>query len=220
MRGMDYQRALTDEKCRLMLYSYKVKQTIGIYSGTFDPIHTGHISFANAALKTARLDQVVFMPEPSPRNKASVTNITHRSALITAAIADSRGLSLLMPSSRRFNVVDTLPQLHRTFKGADLTLLLGSDVVKTFSKGWPELDILLRDVSLVIGIRDGDTRHQMTTILTNLENIFGLKINYCLIQASDAHAASSKIRAKIGSTNHLHPDVDDYIHTHNLYTKD
>jgi nicotinate-nucleotide adenylyltransferase len=220
MRGMDYQRALPYRYWPAIRYSYWVKQRIGIYSGTFDPIHIGHISFAKEALRRARLDRVIFMPEPHPRGKDMATDIRHRLTLVTAAIADTKEFSLLEPIAERFNIADTLPLLHRMFQDAELTLLLGSDVVRTFSDRWPGLDVLLGDVALVIGMRTHDTFDEIIAILTKLERKYKLKINYLLVEASDAHAASSTIRAAISDAVDLHPDVSHYINGHNLYSKD
>ena len=59
---------------------------IGIFAGTFDPVHKGHISFALQAIEAAGLDEVVFLPEPRPRHKQSVTDQSHRIAMINLAI--------------------------------------------------------------------------------------------------------------------------------------
>jgi nicotinate-nucleotide adenylyltransferase len=59
---------------------------IGIYSGTFDPVHSGHISFALQSLKAAKLDKVYFLPERRPRNKQQVEHFGHRVAMLKRAI--------------------------------------------------------------------------------------------------------------------------------------
>ncbi|HEU5121705.1 MAG TPA: adenylyltransferase/cytidyltransferase family protein, partial [Candidatus Saccharimonadales bacterium] len=66
---------------------------IGIYSGTFDPVHYGHIAFAASAIRACNLDEVVFLPEPQPRYKAGVTDIAHRLALLTMATAAQSNLT-------------------------------------------------------------------------------------------------------------------------------
>jgi nicotinate-nucleotide adenylyltransferase len=171
-----------------------VKQRIGIYPGTFDPIHQGHVSFASQALKECSLDQVVFLPEPAPREKHSVSTITERTALINEAIKDTQKLSLFNPSSTQFTVRDTLPELLSHFGDAELTFLVGSDIIRTFPYRWHDLDILLSDVSLAIGMRTDDTKDDIVSIIKQLEDQYNLPIRYTFISTPDSHRASSHVR--------------------------
>ena len=100
--------------------------------------------------------------------------------------------------SSQFTVRQTLPELSIKFHGADLTLLLGSDVVQTLTHRWQDLDILLENVSLAIGMRDGDNSDEIEKIMTNLQKDLGLVIDYKLIQTPDSHLASSQIRNNSG----------------------
>ena len=47
----------------------EARKSVGIYSGTFDPVHTGHVAFALEAAQVANLQKVVFLPEETPREK-------------------------------------------------------------------------------------------------------------------------------------------------------
>jgi len=169
-------------------------QHIGIYSGTFDPIHVGHITFALEALRLCQLDKVVFLPEPQPREKSSVTDITKRITAIQKAITDHEGLAVLAPESSQFTTNDTLPRLHELFKDADLTLLVGSDIVRTFAYRWQNLDVLLRDVTLAIGMRLGDEPADIIAIIETLQNKYNILVHYRLIQTTHSHVTSSHIR--------------------------
>lgn len=171
-----------------------MRHHVGIYPGTFDPIHQGHISFALRALRICNLDQIVFLPEPTPRGKDSVTTITTRIAGVKKAISDNSKLSVFSPSSAQFTVHDTLPELHRAFGDADLTLLVGSDIVRTFGHRWQNLDLLLQSVSLAIGMRSGDTTDAIVAIIKQLERQYNLTIRYALINTNDSHRASSYVR--------------------------
>lgn len=196
-----------------------VKQHIGIYSGTFDPIHNGHITFAIETRNTCGLNEVFFMPEPQPRLKDTVTSLEHRIALIQTATTGIDGLSILEPTSERFSVTTTLPMLRDTFQDSYLTLLIGSDIVRTLARDWQDLPALLRDVSLAIGMRGNDTRDEIAAILAKLEQDLDVKIDYTLIDTTDTQVASSKVRQSIAELSHLNPKVTDYIRKHNLYTK-
>ncbi|HVI69805.1 MAG TPA: adenylyltransferase/cytidyltransferase family protein, partial [Magnetospirillaceae bacterium] len=58
---------------------------VGVFSGTFDPVHRGHLAFALSAQKRAQLDTVVFLPEHSPRGKIAVGSFTHRLEMLRLA---------------------------------------------------------------------------------------------------------------------------------------
>lgn len=173
-----------------------MRRRIGIYSGSFDPIHQGHIVFAQTAAKQCHLEQVVFLPEPKPRDKNSVTPIDERLAVIKDAIASDLSLSSLQLMSEQFSVRVTLPQLKVAFPNASFTLLIGSDVVKTFTYRWDDLDVLLRDTALAIGMRDGDSENEMMAIIATLEKQYNLVIIYNFIYTQHSHLASSKMRVQ------------------------
>src|SRR5438046_2070169 len=125
---------------------------VGIYSGTFDPVHIGHVGFALQAIEAAQLDHVVFLPEQVPRGKVGVTDIAHRAAMLERTIAPYRQLSLrLLDDVPQFCVQGTLPALRQVFGSDELVLLLGSDVVKTFTDRWANLEDLFANMALAIG---------------------------------------------------------------------
>lgn len=133
----------------------RTAQRTGIYSGAFDPVHSGHIALALQAIKAARLDQVVFLPERLPRRKPGVEHYAHRVGMLQRAVAPYPNMSVLELTDKRFNVSRTWPTLRQLFDG-QLVLLLGSDVL-VHLPGWPQADSLLRDCELVVGVRGRDT---------------------------------------------------------------
>lgn len=171
-----------------------VKHHIGIYSGTFDPIHQGHVAFALEAMRACGLDSVALLPEAQPRNKPSVSTLDDRIALIKLAIAGEQRLSIFTPSSKQFNVVQTLPELISHFHGSTLTLLLGSDVLRTFSDGWDNLKILLSKVHLAVGLRAHDSAAFVDQTISDLERLYDIKIIYKIIDTPHKHVSSSNIR--------------------------
>ena len=125
---------------------------IGIYPGTFDPIHEGHIAFALRAMELCRLDCVVFLPETNPRGKQNVTAITLRSKALLDVCKKHLVLDVFIPTSSPFSVALTLPELNQQFPDSFLTLLLGSDVFSHL-KEWPDVSTLLPTVDIVVGLR-------------------------------------------------------------------
>lgn len=134
---------------------------IGIYAGTFDPVHTGHITFALQSVKAAQLDRVYFLPERRPRNKQAPTHFGHRVAMLKRAArphAQFEVLDRLVDTN--FTVKRTLGELRRIFEGDELVFLFGSDVLEHLPE-WPDAEQLLTSSELVIGLRAGDDRDRL-----------------------------------------------------------
>jgi nicotinate-nucleotide adenylyltransferase len=182
---------------------------VGIYSGTFDPVHKGHVSFALEALVQAGLDSVVFLPEREPREKTRVTNFSHRVKMLRLASAEHIALDMVELPDSRFSVQATLPKLQARF-GSDLSLLIGSDVVRTFAFRWPGLTQLLEQVGLVVALRQEDDKREIETLLRQVE------ARFILIDSPANRAASSEVRSQ-GTGELLHPAVLDYITSQRLY---
>lgn len=184
-------------------------RSIGIYPGTFDPIHRGHIAFALAAIEACNLDKVVFLPEKNPRSKQHVTALSHRKELIKKAIQTYPSLNTTSVLSSQFTVHETLPELRERFIDSELTLLIGSDIARTISQ-WPEVNTLLQEVRLVIGMRSKDSETEIKTNLpSTLTRITFIKTNF-------ASETSSQIRN--GNSPYFNPEMARYASMHSLYT--
>jgi nicotinate-nucleotide adenylyltransferase len=121
-----------------------------VYVGAFDPVHVGHISFALQAVRDARLDQVVFLPERRPAGRPSVEHYAHRIAMLKSALAPHRHLAVMEMVDRHFTVARTMPLLLSVFPGAQFVFLMGSDTAATL----PDLlyaDRLVKGNELAIG---------------------------------------------------------------------
>ena len=189
---------------------------VGIFSGTFDPIHVGHIEFALETIKSIDLAQVVFLPEQNPRQKSPASYL-HRSAMIKLATAKYPRLLLEQLEEPQFSVAKTLPKLQELYKQTGLVLLIGSDAIKTFSYRWPGLDQLLGSVQLAVGIRAGDDAQQTDQQLMQSYKEYDLQPNYTLLRSPHEHLASTNIRTNQHTINDISPEVAAYIKQHQLY---
>ncbi len=126
---------------------------IGIYSGMFNPVHSGHLSFALQALSEAKLDKVYFMPERYKKGKEDVAHYAHRVAMLRQAIKPYGSLGLIESNEISFAVEKTLPKLQHQFKHHRLVFLFGSDNLMNMDS-WPNIDQLLKSSGLVIGVRN------------------------------------------------------------------
>jgi nicotinate-nucleotide adenylyltransferase len=190
---------------------------VGIFSGTFDPVHKGHIAFCLAAMQAGRLDRVVLLPEPEPRGKVGVAPLAHRRAMLELAIQNQPGLEVLQLPGRRFTVAETLPELERRFASDELSLLIGSDVVRSLERGWPGQERLLASMGLIVGLRAGDTEERLRrqlAVVAGRSPRSPLRVTF--IGSPHAAAASSRIRENANAAG-LMPAVAAYIATHQLY---
>ena len=165
---------------------------IGIYSGTFDPLHAGHVTFAKKALQLCKLDEVVFLPEKKPRGKDHVTNLEARTGAIRTTLAD-QAMSVFVSDSDQFNVRDTLLEIESNFPNAVFTLLIGSDIALKIGN-WPDISELVRRWSFAIGMRDRDNIVDVEHSLEMLEKTTKLNIRYVFIETNQSHVASSQLR--------------------------
>ena len=187
---------------------------IGIYSGTFDPIHTGHLAFGRAAQSAGQLDEVVFIPEAVPRGKTLVTPLEHRAEMIRQATAPHTGLRTLTLESPQFTLADTLPELQRHFPDAELSLLIGSDVARTLAYRWEGLEHLA-GARFIIGMRSDDKKEDIEDITQPIQLLHQIEFVFVPAEKATSHISSS--RARGGDHTQLPTEVVAYIRQNNLY---
>jgi nicotinate-nucleotide adenylyltransferase len=190
---------------------------IGVFAGTFDPVHAGHVAFALAARQAGALEEVIFVPEEAPRGKQSVTDITHRMVLLEIATSAQPQLRVARLDSPQFTIKNTLPELRRIGQGSKLVFLIGSDVACHLHT-WEGVAQLLSETELAIGLRDRDSSQEIHHVIRQLQSTYGIAVQYRLIGTSHAQVTSSQIRRNISSTL-LHPEALAYIQRHRLYLR-
>lgn len=124
---------------------------IGIFPGSFDPIHEGHLAFALKALESG-IDTVYFAPEQEPRKKPNVSDINKRKREIDQEIAGKENLRIITLDQKIFSVEETLPELNKLFPKDELFLLVGDDVLSNMNQ-WEKLEKLSKGVELVVATR-------------------------------------------------------------------
>jgi nicotinate-nucleotide adenylyltransferase len=149
---------------------------IGLFGGSFDPIHRGHIALAQAAARRYSLKQVLFVAAnvPPHKQKFPLTPFIHRYAMVALATQDEMGFvaSLLEApveeasfrsaerskasvTTRANYSIDTVRALKRTLKKADrLFFLIGIDAFREIAK-WHESRALLGECEFIVGSRPG-----------------------------------------------------------------
>ena len=153
---------------------------LGLFGGTFDPIHRGHIALAQAAREKFGLNRVLFVPAnvPPHKQKQPLSAFAHRYAMVVLATNADRALipSLLeaapeelaeisksVPSSRKSAppepsanyTIDTVRRLRRSLKKIDeLFFLIGIDAFRDIAQ-WREAEQLFSEVEFIVASRPG-----------------------------------------------------------------
>lgn len=145
---------------------------IGLFGGTFDPIHRGHLALARAARESYKLSKTIFVAANVPPHKQEqpLSAFAHRYAMIALATASEKDFipSLLEapedfePTGRRKEkaqrpnyTIDTIERLKRTLKKSDrLFLMIGIDAFADIAK-WHMAEALFHQCEFVVASRPG-----------------------------------------------------------------
>jgi nicotinate-nucleotide adenylyltransferase len=185
---------------------------VGIFAGTFDPVHDGHIALAEQAVAELGLDQVYFLVEAKPWGDKTPATLQHRQKMVAIAIEKIATLSQLILPDERCTTTETLPYLEQKFNNSQLFFLLGSDVfLRMHSTSWPHLDALLKH-TLVVCKRG----HESDVVIK--EHSRQLAVSTTILSTEHPHHSSSDIRMTIANAHYWVPaKVAEYIKLHALY---
>lgn len=136
------------------------RRRLGLFGGTFDPPHHGHLIVASVVHQALGLEKLVFIPAKDPPHKPAVaTPPDLRLAMVRAAIEGDPRFEVDDLELRRDGVsytVDTLREYRSRFADAELVFLLGIDQFRALSS-WREPDEVARLATLAVVEREGET---------------------------------------------------------------
>src|SRR4051794_41144391 len=133
---------------------------IGVFGGTFDPVHIGHLVAAVNVRHALRLDRVLLVVANVPWQKAGarvVTPAEDRLAMVAAAVEGIDGLEasrLEIDRGGQSYTADTLAELTSTYPSAELFCVVGEDVAGTIGT-WERVDDVRRMATLAVVNRPG-----------------------------------------------------------------
>ncbi len=136
----------------------------GLFFGSFNPIHTGHLIIANYMANHTGLDQVwlVVSPHNPLKEKSGLINMYDRLEMCKLAVEHAENirvsdieLKLPQPSY----TIDTLIHLHEKYPEHHFSLIMGSDNLVSFKK-WKNYELILRDYHIHVYPRPGFEDHE------------------------------------------------------------
>ncbi|GMV95430.1 MAG: putative nicotinate-nucleotide adenylyltransferase [Candidatus Hydrogenedentota bacterium] len=135
-------------------------QRIGVFGGTFDPIHNAHLDIGRAAVAQAGLDRLLFVVagEPPHKRDATFAPAEDRYRLVEAALegeAHMEASRIELDRSGPSYTTDTLSQLHEQYPEADLFLVLGMDALIDLPR-WRHPKRILDLAELLVVPRPGE----------------------------------------------------------------
>jgi nicotinate-nucleotide adenylyltransferase len=176
---------------------------LGIFGGTFDPIHLGHLILAEHCRDLCRLDRILFVPAGQPPHKAGrqITPAKLRLEMVELAIAGHPAFTVSPSELNRTGPsysADTLEQFAREFPGAELFFLIGSDSLADLP-GWYQPSRILSLATLVVANRPGAGPPNLGLLDQLLDDPATISLRTQVVEIPLVHISSSCIRARVAS---------------------
>lgn len=197
------------------------EQRVGVFGGTFDPVHVGHLIVATELRFALRLDCVLFVPAGRPPHKTSqeISDNEHRLAMLQLALGDSPWFAISLVDMQRPGpsyTADTLAILRRELEPAELVFLMGSDSLRDLPT-WHEPHRIVAQAEIGVARRPG--------IEVDLEQIYAYIPNargrIHLVDVPLIGISSTDLRERVRTGRPISYQVplpvEHYIAEHGLY---
>jgi nicotinate-nucleotide adenylyltransferase len=181
--------------------SYEIKQpSIGIYLGSFDPVHNAHIDIPLKIKNHFELDKIIYVPTgTSPVGKAFKANKSDRLKMLENVIAQDKSLSIddyELKSSDISYSFNTLKYFEELYPQNKLRLIIGEDNFMSFTK-WYKYYEIMKVVNIVVLVRDNILRCDN---MENIKTLFEENINLFNKAKFGKIYFSEKYKSNISST--------------------
>ncbi|MGA7192398.1 MAG: nicotinate-nucleotide adenylyltransferase [Anaerolineales bacterium] len=197
-------------------------ERIGIFGGTFDPPHLGHLILASEAHAQLKLTRLLWVLTPVPPHKTNrpISSLDDRLAMVKLALKDEPAFELSNIEIERpgpHYTLDTIRVFASEYPNADLVLLLGGDSLRDLPTWHLPAELVAACHQIGVMRRPGDSIDMESLD----EKIPGLKDKVKFVEAPLLEIASSEIRRRAARglpfRYYLLPAVYQYIRKHNLY---
>ncbi|MEK6646058.1 MAG: nicotinate-nucleotide adenylyltransferase [Candidatus Firestonebacteria bacterium] len=195
---------------------------IGIFGGTFNPIHLGHLIVADDVLCKFKLDKIIFIPSYLPPHKViKDTNAKHRYKMVKLAISKNPNFKIspveLNRKGKSYSI-DTVKYIQKLYKNkAHIFFILGVDAMQEIHT-WKNFNELVDICHFIVVSRPGyDTLHLKKKIAKYLDSTE--KVHFMKVTHTNISSTEIRVRIKTGKNIKclVHSDVEKYIYQHKLY---
>ncbi|SMO50942.1 nicotinate-nucleotide adenylyltransferase [Melghirimyces algeriensis] len=194
------------------------KKNVGIYGGTFDPVHIGHLMMAEQARQKANLDEVWFVPAACPpHKKGAVASAEDRMTMVEKAVLDHpffRASAIELKREGPSYTVDTVRKLAQDHPDVQFHLIVGTDMVRDLPR-WYKIKEIADIVNFIGLVRPGFIL-DIDQIPEHIKNRLTLIHNGIQMNLSSTWVREQ--RAKGNSVRYIVPEsVRQYMKEHRLY---
>lgn len=202
-----------------------MNQTIGIFGGSFNPVHRAHLTMARRVIERLNIARLMLLPSNIPPHKSAgdLAPTEHRLAMCRLAVEGVEHLEVSDLELRRQGpsyTIDTLRELHREYPHDDLVMVIGADMLRIFHK-WVDFEQIHGLVRLVTFPRPGVEIGDLPELRRALGDAAVERILGDVLQVEPMDISSTDIRRRVGRgepIDHLVPQaVAEYIDRHGLY---
>ncbi len=199
---------------------------IGIFGGSFNPPHEGHVLAAEEFCRRLELDRLLIIPAGDPPHKTLSANSPtglQRLEMTRLAVRDmgnTEVLDLEIKREGRSYTADTIEILRQTYPNDELFLLMGTDMFYSFST-WYQPERITKEATIAVAHRDADSPMRMKNCAADLEQKLGARIVF--VENQYLPHSSTSVRAMIAfrcAEAYLEPRVLEYIREQGLYYAD
>ena len=192
-----------------------INKKIGLFFGTFDPIHNGHIEVAKYILDNYFSDEVwlVITPQNPEKKFIKISNFSLRYKM--AQIATNK-IDKVKPSNEEQDLpipnytIETLDYISEKYKNYEFSLIIGQDNFEKFNS-WKSHETIIENYKILIYPRLGSGKKPEIGKLKNIIHLEGATVD---VSSSEVR---EKIKNKILVKNYLNEDVLNFIIENNLY---
>jgi nicotinate-nucleotide adenylyltransferase len=199
-------------------------ERIGVFGGSFDPVHMGHLTIAQDAVEQLELNRLIFVPAAVPPHKQDKTLVEGRHRFEMLQLATEANLSFEVSDMelQRGGIsytFDTIKQIQFEHPGAELFFIIGLDSLAELHL-WRNIEPLLELCTVVPFARGGEDPARVAEQI-QLSNAWKTKLLERLIRIHEIEISASDIRMRQAEGLSIRylvpPEVEMYIAEHHLY---